>query len=50
VRVRRIAPSRTGDELGGQLTRYEGGQLIRRRHWAEVPVATLPTLAHHEEP
>jgi L-fuconolactonase len=43
VRVRRIAPSRTGDELGGQLTRYEGGQLIRRRHYAKEVYAAHPS-------
>ena len=32
--VRRIAPSRTGGELGGQLTRYERGQLTRHQHAA----------------
>jgi hypothetical protein len=42
VRVRRIAPSRTGDELGGQLTRYEGGQLIRRRQFGGSPLASGP--------
>ena len=37
--VRRIAPSRTGGELGGQLTRYERGQLTRHQHTQRRTIA-----------